>query len=463
MAANGNYFTRRSFVQVSGAILGGAILTACSQATPPAPTSAPASASNAAPTSAPVQSSGSSSKQQVTIRVNYRVGDDPKAYEKLFPDFEKANPDIALKGEPISFGDYSEYFAKMASLMAAGTLGDIVWVSAGSGPYLSEVFKGFFMPLDDLVKQANYDLGQFYASTLPALSLEGKLYALPSDTHPGVQLVFYNKNAFDDAKVDYPKPDWTFDDIVAMGKKLTKSSSDRVDMFGFGADLLSYAFECIFRGNGTSFISTDGKTTWVDHPEAVSSLQWVDDLMHVHKIAPTRQQIAKTTDDMFVAGQIAMVQSGAWMLTSPAKIGNRFQMDAARMPKGSAGKIGGMVHIGGESMYSKTKYPQQAFRALTFLESKEFALNRAATEGGFVPRKDVFSDPSLLNRPMFAMVKQALDDNPPPYFTPYNFRTSELQSVVDQGTDVFWTGQSSVKEGIPKLKQDIQTVLDKPR
>src|SRR5262249_59591666 len=128
--------------------------------TAPAPaTGRPAAA--AAPTPVPAAAKPASGAV-TTIRVNYRIGDKPEVFEKAWPKFMQDNPDIKIVGEPISFGAYDEYFAKLASMMAADNLGDVVWVSAGSGPFMSQVFKGFFRPVDELIAGAKYDLSVFY-------------------------------------------------------------------------------------------------------------------------------------------------------------------------------------------------------------------------------------------------------------------------------------------------------------
>jgi ABC-type glycerol-3-phosphate transport system substrate-binding protein len=136
------------------------------------------------------------------------------------------------------------------------------------------------------------------------------------------------------------------------------------------------------------------------------------------------------------------------------------------VPKGKANKHGGMLHIGGESIYSKTKNPDQAFRVAAFITNKENALIRALEYGGLLPRKDVFDGPELKAKggENWNVVLEAMaDPDLKPYFTPWNFRTSELQSVIDQNTDVFWAGSKTVDAGIDDLDSALNIVLAKGR
>ncbi len=56
----------------------------------------------------------------------------------------------------------------------------------------------------------------------------GDMYGLPSDAQS--QIIAYNKKMFDDAGVAYPTDDWTWDDLVEMGKKITNADENKWGM-----------------------------------------------------------------------------------------------------------------------------------------------------------------------------------------------------------------------------------------
>ncbi len=470
--------TRRNFIRLSAVVGSAALLAACAPPSPPTPQVVTKEVIKEVPKEVikevtkvvekeKIVQATPVMKEAVTIRVSYRLPDGPPLYERLFPKFMEANPTIKLVGEPISYGAYEEYFAKLASMMAADTLGDVVWVSAGSGPFLSQVAKGFFRPLEDLITKQSYDLKVWYPGAIEALKLEGKLYALPSDMHPGEQFVYYNKKMFDAASVKYPAAGWSYDDLVAAADKLTKRSGDRTEVFGYAPRVFSWAQEIVARSNGGSYISADGKKSAVKEDPARTTLQWYYDIMYKQKVATRKQDVAKDVTEMFYAEQAAMTTNLLGLIFSgPARIGDKFKFGAVRMPKGKAGKQGGMVHIGGQAIYTKTKYPDESFKALAFITGLDNALIRAIEYGGTLARRDLFEHAKLLERggDMWKTVLEAMaDPDLKPYFTPYNFRTSEMQSVIDQTTDAFWTGNSTVAEGIDQLDSSINIVLAKPR
>lgn len=471
MAIDSNRVTRRALVGMSFAFSAG-LLAACAAPSPtpsPAPAAKPAVPASAPAAPAPTVAAAAPAQatEPVTIRLAYRIGDKPEMYERFFPKFMQENPNIKLVGEPISFGAYEEYFAKLASMMAADNLADVVWVSAGSGPFLSQVSKGFFMPLDDLVKSATYDLQVWYPAALDALRWESKLYALPSDMHPSAQFVYYNMRLFDEAGVAYPASNWTYDDLIAMATKLTTRSGDRTEVFGFAPLTASWAQEVMIRSHGGSYLTADGKKSAAKEESARLTLQWLYDGMHQSKVIPRKQDVAKDSTEMFYTEQAAMTTQLLGMIFSgPSRIADKFKFGVVRLPKGTAGKHGGMVHIGGQAIYGKTKNPDEAFTTLTFITNLENALVRALEFGGTLARRDLFEHATLKEKggDNWQVVLDAMaDPDLKPYFTPDNLRTSELQSVIDQETDAFWTGSTTVANGIDQLDSALNIVLAKPR
>ncbi|RKN80435.1 ABC transporter substrate-binding protein [Paenibacillus ginsengarvi] len=58
----------------------------------------------------------------------------------------------------------------------------------------------------------------------------GKLYMLPVQNN--IQLLFYNKDIFDKFGVTYPKDGMTWDEVLALGSKMTRKDGDKL-YFGF--------------------------------------------------------------------------------------------------------------------------------------------------------------------------------------------------------------------------------------
>ncbi|MEF3302985.1 ABC transporter substrate-binding protein [Paenibacillus sp. GYB003] len=95
---------------------------------------------------------------------------------------------------------------------------------------------GIFGDLTPLAKTENFDLGRFdqeALKTLRTLSDKGELYGLPYNMQ--FNALYYNKDIFDKFGVPYPQDGMTWDDAVALAKRLTREDGG-VPYSGLGMD-----------------------------------------------------------------------------------------------------------------------------------------------------------------------------------------------------------------------------------
>ncbi len=64
----------------------------------------------------------------------------------------------------------------------------------------------------------------YYPRALEAFQQDGKQYALPESF--STVLLFYNKDLFDQAGIDYPTADWTWDDAMTAAKAIRALGDD---------------------------------------------------------------------------------------------------------------------------------------------------------------------------------------------------------------------------------------------
>ncbi len=211
--------SRRSFLRTMAAVAagsaGGSLLAACggTAATPGAATpgagEAPAAAANA-----------------TEVRFHARIGAQEDAlYDMSIPKFQGEHPDIKIVKE--SFPG-AEYGAKISTLKAGNTLGDVMWSALGGALIQYHYGQNIIQPIDDLVKGQNLDLSGWYKGCLDAITIDGKLLGLPFKSHPGIAAVYYNETALAAAGVPIPTKEWTIEQQLEMAKALTKTEGDRV-------------------------------------------------------------------------------------------------------------------------------------------------------------------------------------------------------------------------------------------
>ena len=177
----------------------------------------------------------------------------------------------------------SEYFQKINTLAAGGTMGDVIWISSIEG-YFRLAATGVLAPIDDIVESLGYDLEEHYPATISAAYLNGQLYGIPILAHPGRVGLFYNKTIFDDAGVDYPDETWTMDDFLAAAIAVTDPERR---IWGFVDPEGSYFTSIVFiRAFGGDTLSADGATSLLNSEESIAALKFQSSLYNEHMVAP---------------------------------------------------------------------------------------------------------------------------------------------------------------------------------
>ncbi len=86
------------------------------------------------------------------------------------------------------------------------------------------VDSGYCYPMDELFESAGFDLGEYYDDTISQREIDGHYYSLPAKKM--TYTILYNKDMFDEAGIDYPDPDWTYDEFLETARALTKGEGN---------------------------------------------------------------------------------------------------------------------------------------------------------------------------------------------------------------------------------------------
>lgn len=389
-------------------------------------------------------------RQPVTLRLNYRTESYIPARAK---DFSAANPGITV--EPLPDSGYE----KLVALLAAGELGDIVWLSTGVGTFFEFASLGQLMSLDSLITRDKYDLKQFFPRAIETGKFEGKQYGLPSLLHPSHLGLFYNVNLVESAGVK-PSSDWRLDDLVEAARKLTAPNH-----FGFEPETSYPPVLVWLRTFGGEFMDppTLGKKPAIDRGPAKQALQWLFDVRHRHRVAPIKGADRNTFTDGSIALRQSLMSSYARF---PQQIGDRFRVDAVLIPKGPTGKRGSQGHVDMWGMYAKSKHRDEAWELHKWFGNKDTAMRLAGLDQAGIPggRPDAWNDPSVVNRPMYKVFKDFVEKEGPDVLAmPWNLRMLDWQRLNEQSLDPLWTGEKSVDQVIAGALGPLQTLLDQPR
>jgi multiple sugar transport system substrate-binding protein len=318
-----------------------------------------------------------------------------------------------------------DYKSKIALDLKTGSGADIysldgIWV----GEFADA---GYIKPIENLVGKDKADAWDGWEQIPPAvqgnMSYNGKRYGVPLGTDGRV--IYFNKRLFAQAGLpaDWQPKSW--DDIVAAGQTL-KAKLPGVTPIqlnagtAMGEATTMQGILPLLVGAGQQ-IWSDGK--WQGNTAAVRDALGVYQKIYGGGLGdPVLQQDAKGRDksfQAFAAGKIAILVEGDYFWRSVveptkgiAKMPDRDQaVGYAMIPAKSSGAgIRGQDFVSmsggtGNVLNPATKYPQQAWELLQFMNSKDATIASLGGSPRLTQRKDV-NDEVLKNDPMLTYVAQ---------------------------------------------------------
>lgn len=414
----------------------------------------------------------------IELRHLLRAGDLGARYDTKLQQFSQDHPNLKAVIEPIPGGDV-EYVPKVMAMHAAGTIGDSCWTSIGSVNHFQYADMGITIPLDDLIESSGFDSSPFYPGSWESSKYLGQVYGLPENAHPGAAFLVYNQTLFEQEGVDPPNENWTLDHLLETAKHFTRDSrgDGRIDMWGFNPSLgrLVVMLVRCFSGYEYDVINPEGTTATINQPKTKEALRWVTSLYQEHKVAPTPAALEMGFNQLFMAGKVAMFQTGCWGgpgLTNAMKAQRDFPMEwwVAPLPKGPSGVMGSHAEADCMCVTSQSKYKQEAFELITYFVDMEAGVLRGIEYGCAGAREDQYQDERLRGT-LFTHDDVALFDiynrvnaTAGPYFYPANLQGQEAFSVYDMALQPLWLGEAEPTDAFfDEANRQVQTVLDKPK
>jgi len=361
----------------------------------------------------------------------------------LIDEFEQQNPDIKIK----FIHTPKSYFQKLHLLAASNLTPDVVFINNINGPLYAQ--NDIFMDLSGFMeKDETLSEEMFFPEALQTFKHDKKLYAVPRDVSNLV--IYYNKDIFDKYNVPYPSKDWNFEEFTKTAQKLTKdiNKDKKIDIFGISFREKPLFWLPYLWSNGGGLISPELKDIILDKPESIEAIQFYSDLRNAYHIAPTKSESGSATmAQLFMQRKLAMHLSGRWFVPI-YRNDIEFNWDITKFPRGKAGSIVG-CDSSGWAISKKTKYPEQAWRFVSFLASKSSIEN--FTKSGLITpaRKDVanseiFLDKSLPPEHSKIFIEVIKDSIP----TPVTENYQEITDILDNSLESVWNGKVDAREAV---------------
>ncbi|MBM4417113.1 MAG: extracellular solute-binding protein [Chloroflexi bacterium] len=304
---------------LSGAALAASSLAlqACVAATPTAaPTAVPAKPADK-PSDKPVTAPAAAGPAQPATRALVRIaigGQNPNSGQlELAKTFMEKKPNVSVEYQGYQSTDHGDFYGKVLTTLASGQQIDCIGVCT-EGTFLW-AGKDVLIPLDDYVKRDRQVLQEYFDDVSPNLIrpmyYQGKLYELPWGYNS--QTIYYNKKMWAEAGLKRNEK-WTQNDFLDAVTKLNKGTGTEATagrVFGWSTGrsnrFWGISIPWMF-ANSSDLLAPDWKTSTANDPKNVEAMQFMQDLIHKHKVALGPGAIDE--QNFFGSGKLAMFGSG---------------------------------------------------------------------------------------------------------------------------------------------------------
>ncbi len=413
------------------------------------------------------------------VEIDYWLWDSSQlpVYRAVADAFERRNPDVRIKITQMSWPDY---WISLTTGFIAGTAPDVFVNHAAKFPEF--VLNGTLLDLAPLAARDHVAATDYLPSLYALWSRAGQQYGVPKDWDT-VALV-YNRELLAAAGVtpaDLENLDWNPRDGGSFGRMLARLTVDetgkhalapgfdpaRVRQYGLLLDGQPDGFGQLGWSHfaaSNGFHYHDGpwsRRFHYDDPRLAETLQWLRDASRRGWIVPAQQARQIGAPGLFAARKGVLVLTGSWLINWFAA-NTRFPFGFAPLPAGPVGRKV-MVNGLGDSIWSGSRHPQEAWRWVRYLGSEEGQLV-AAEFGRTFPARDRAG-----NKSAAVMSRQAGDigafvqaARAPGGTFPYPLTEhgSDLQSVTKAAMDEIFLTDADIPAVLRKMNRDVNALFE---
>lgn len=373
--------------------------------------------------------------------------------KKLFAAFEEKYPDIKLN---VIDSPAAEYDDKIQIMLSGGDKVDVVFTK-GTPALSALIQKSQVMPLDDYIEASNLDESK-YSGLIDSLKIDGKTYGIPY--RKDNNLIFYNKDLFDAAGVEYPTDGMTMEEYRELAKKMTSGEgADKI----YGAHVHTWASNVYMfaRRTGAFDILNGDVSVLKPYYETILAMQNEDkSIMDYASLKAGNVHYS----GVFYNEQVAMMQMGTWFISNlvekRASGEIDFEWGVASIPDidgtGNTIGVGGVTPI---SINAKAEHPDEAWKFIEFITGEEGAIILA--QSGILPG---YTDDRVVEE--FTKFEGA-PENLKDYLAldtitieqEMHSKGREIYKILDEQHDLIMVNAVSVDEGLEELQKRIDEVL----
>lgn len=389
---------------------------------------------------------------QTTVRIMGYGGEDPRIMTRIINEViadELANLGITIRYEPIE----TDYNVNLLNALSAGTAADLFYIPAETAPGI--IASGRVLPLDDRV-----DSSPFIESLVETYTFNGQLYGIAKDFN--TLAIHYNKDLFDEAGVEYPNENDTWE---TLAEKLRGVAALDADVYGacFPAD---YArFGAFAFAAGWEPFDAEGNTNLLDE-RFVEAFSWYTGLVR-ERVAVQPADIGQGwTGGCFATDNVGIAIEGAWILGFLRDTAPNLQFGSTFLPIGPSGQSGNFLYTVAWGVNRDSPNLEAAIQVLELLTSEE--VQQFVLENGLA----IPSRAALIDNPYFALGTPESEANRivfegASHGHVYGFQFGEVgtdwMAPINNALAAVMTGQDDITAALAAAQSELDSLIARAR
>jgi multiple sugar transport system substrate-binding protein len=377
-----------------------------------------------------------------------------EAWQIIFDRYREIYPNVQLKASGIPADNWSEFFDKIATQIAGGEAPDVVQVATEGQRLFAS--RGLALPIDEYIERDRDELKPYFENVHANLQEWSDRYSSPDDKTyylPGefnTMAIWYNTQLFQEAGVNEPTDDWTWQEFRTAAEQLT---GEGVYGMHVPPEYFGSAMPWLLT-NDASTLNAEWTQATVDTPNAIESANFMRSMVE-DGISPA----PGGTFDVFQAiaqGKVAMFGAGRWPLIPMQEANMVDQLKIVEWPQNE--KKGSPVGWNSYPILAESQNREAAWAMVKFLASEEASVLIARAGTVSPPRESVGrSEAFLSNAPEGSEKFYDALNYATPIPSPDEGSIVERE-IVDTFTQIL-AGNANTEEALKELDKTIQSEL----
>lgn len=400
-----------------------------------------------------------------TVTIKYVTWESKEENNPIIAQFEKEHPNIKVE---VTVVPDSNNTAESLDIIAMGGGEMDVWPFQSGGQF-TRMQQGLLKDISGYLEQDGIDMEEWFGSYADWGAYNGVYYGMPSTASVG--MMFYNKDLFDAAGVEYPTENWTIEEYMEKAAKLTSGEgSSKV----YGTFQNTFPEEWgIYGAQTSSLYGEDGLSAFsMDNEGFIKSLELrkqMDDNGYEISYAQNVANFSFSSVE-FLSGRCAMTPGYSWVIRDMKDKENYpfdFNVGVCYFPRVSqdAPENPSQVSVGMMGIPASAEHPEEAWEFIKYYT--QYGSAQTIADGNI---------PTYQGEDTNALVKELIADTPLTEeqgalffaddiytFTavPMGVAAGEYLTIISEETGLYFSGEKSLEDTVTTIKTKADEAIQK--